>query len=62
MCMRRELMQNIRFDETFNGFHAYDYDISIQSIVAGYTNYTIYDIKIEHFSKGKTDIVYFINI
>ena len=46
MCMRRELMQNIRFDETFNGFHAYDYDISIQSIVAGYTNYTIYDIKI----------------
>ena len=44
MCMRRELMQNIRFDETFNDFH--DYDISIQSIVAGYTNYTIYDIKI----------------
>jgi hypothetical protein len=46
MCMRRELMQNIRFDETFNSFHGYDYDISIQSIVAGYTNYTIYDIKI----------------
>ncbi|MDP4239386.1 MAG: glycosyltransferase [Bacteroidota bacterium] len=62
MCMRQELMRKIHFDEDLKGFHGYDYDISIQSIVAGYTNCVIYDISLEHFSKGKTDIVYFRNL
>lgn len=62
LCMRRELMQKIHFDENLKGFHGYDYDISIQATVAGYINYVIYDIKLEHFSRGKTDVVYFRNL
>jgi hypothetical protein len=62
LCMRKELTLNIRFDEQLKGFHGYDYDISLQSTIAGYTNYVIYDIKVEHFSKGKTDILYFRNL
>jgi hypothetical protein len=62
MCMRKDLMEKIQFDENLNGFHGYDYDITIQSIVAGYKNYVIYDITIEHFSGGRTDILYFRNL
>lgn len=62
MCMKKELTEKIHFDENLSGFHGYDYDISIQSIIAGYINYTVYDISIEHFSKGKTNIIYFRNL
>ena len=62
LCMRRDLTNKIHFDENFKGFHGYDYDITLQSIMAGYTNYVIYDIKTEHFSGGKTDILYFRNL
>jgi len=59
MCMKKELLEIIHFDEQFNGFHGYDFDISIQSTIAGYTNYVLYDIELEHFSLGKTDIDYY---
>ena len=62
MCMKRELMKRIHFDEQFNGFHGYDSDITIQSTLAGYTNYVIYDIQLEHYSLGKTDIDYYKNL
>jgi len=62
MCMRKDLTNKIHFDENLKGFHGYDYDISLQSIMAGYTNYVIYDIKLEHFSGGKTSILYFRNL
>jgi len=62
MCMRKELMQEIHFDESLKGFHGYDYDITLQSVMAGYTNYVIYDIKLEHFSGGRTNILYFRNL
>lgn len=62
MCMKRDLMKVIHFDENFKGFHGYDYDITLQSVVAGYVNYVIYDIKIEHFSGGRTSIEYFRNL
>jgi len=62
LCMRRNITDKIRFDENLEGFHGYDYDISLQATVAGYINYVIYDIKLEHFSKGKTDIHYFRNL
>jgi len=62
LCMRKEITDKIHFDENLKGFHGYDYDISIQSTVAGYINYVIYDMKLEHFSKGKTDILYFRNL
>jgi len=62
LCMRREITNQVKFDEQLTGFHGYDYDISLQSHVAGYTNYVIYDIKLEHASKGKTSILYFRNL
>ena len=62
MCMKRNLMNKIHFDENFNGFHGYDFDISIQATMAGFTNYVINDIDLEHFSRGKTDAVYYRNL
>jgi len=62
LCMKCELMQKIKFDEQFDGFHGYDFDISIQSIVAGYTNYVMYDVDLEHFSHGKPDAHYYRNL
>lgn len=62
LCARRELMQTVSFDESFNGFHIYDLDISIQSHLAGYTNFVIYDVLLEHFSKGNRNKRYFENL
>jgi len=59
MCMNRTFFEKISFDERIGGFHGYDYDISIQSFMAGYTNYVIYDVIVEHFSKGNMDATYF---
>lgn len=53
MCARKALFQKIRFDEeTFSGYHSYDIDICLQARVAGYSNYSVNDILIEHYSKG----------
>ena len=62
MCMRHDLTDKIHFDENLKGFHGYDYDITLQSVMAGFTNYVIYDIILEHSSRGKTDILYFRNL
>jgi glycosyltransferase involved in cell wall biosynthesis len=62
ICMNRTLFNSIKFDEQFSGFHGYDFDISIQSTIAGFTNYVIFDINLEHFSVGKTDDIYYRNL
>lgn len=62
LCMRRDLLKTIRFDEKMPGFHCYDFDITIQSHVAGYSNYVIYDLIIEHLSKGKKGSDYYSNL
>ncbi|MDD4994088.1 MAG: glycosyltransferase [Paludibacter sp.] len=59
LSMRRDIFLKIKFDESLDGFHGYDYDISIQSIVAGYKNYIIYDVLMEHYSEGYKDIRYY---
>ena len=56
---KREVFSKICFDESIGGFHGYDYDISIQSIVAGYYNYVMYDISLEHYSKGNMNATYY---
>lgn len=62
LCMRSDLFKVISFDEKIGGFHGYDFDISIQSTLAGYINYVVYDILLEHFSRGKPDFSYFLNL
>jgi hypothetical protein len=62
LCMRLELFEKIKFDETLGGFHSYDSDISIQSILAGYYNYVIFDVSVEHFSVGNMNGVYYRNL
>jgi len=62
LCMKRELMNSIKFDENFDGFHGYDFDICIQSAVKGLKNYVMYDITLEHFSRGNPDVIYYRNL
>lgn len=62
LCARKELFTKICFDEQFDGFHGYDFDICIQSVVAGYKNYVMYDIDVEHFSRGNPDKKYYSNL
>jgi len=63
ICLPKILFNDIRFDEhTFNGFHAYDLDISMQVNKAGYKVYVINDVMIEHFSLGNFDLNYISSI
>lgn len=53
-CIRKSLFKSISFDETtYNSFHFYDIDISMQIRSAGYKIYAIYDILLEHISAGQ---------
>lgn len=62
LAMRRDIFEKIYFDEQIKGFHGYDIDISLQSVAAGYTNQVIYDISLEHFSKGVRNDLYYRNL
>lgn len=59
LSMRRELSAVLSFDENFTGFHGYDYDLSAQSASAGYKNYVVYDVLLEHFSAGNQNADYY---
>jgi len=52
-CIKKAVFDQVKFDEEhYKGFHYYDVDISLQAHQAGYHVYSIFDILIEHFSKG----------
>ena len=54
-CLRKQLFDEgkLRFDEeTFQGFHLYDSDISMQVNKSGYLIHICSNIIIEHFSEG----------
>lgn len=60
MCIRASLFKTIRFDEdTFDGFHCYDADISMQINMAQYQILVTNQILIEHFGLGVLDESYF---
>lgn len=62
LCAKKSLFQIIRFDDkTFSGFHSYDLDICAQAHQAGFKNYAINDILIEHFSNGHHNKQWVIN-
>jgi len=58
LCTTRKVMESIAFDTQLSGFHAYDFDICIRSASAGYQNYVMYNIDIEHLSRGSMDVNY----
>jgi len=58
LCAKKSVFDTIQFDESLGRFHGYDYDISIQSFIAGFTNIVMYDIELEHFSKGTMNLDY----
>ncbi len=62
LSLRRELFNQIRFDAELSGFHGYDHDICVQSIVAGFNNYVVFDMLIEHFSEGSMNAQYYTNL
>ena len=62
LCMPRRVMEHVAFDTSLGGFHAYDFDICIRSASAGFQNYVMYNIDIEHFSRGKADRLYYRNL
>lgn len=62
LSFRSELFDKIKFDEQLTGFHGYDHDISVQSVTAGYNNYVVFDILLEHFSEGSMNAQYYANL
>lgn len=62
LAMNRTVAEKVRFDETLGGFHGYDLDICLQVTTAGFRNFVVYDIGLEHFSKGNRDQKYFRNL
>jgi GT2 family glycosyltransferase len=60
-CVRKSLFIKIRFDDTtYNGFHYYDMDFSLQIQQTGYKLLSVYDISIQH-SSGKLDTIWLNN-
>lgn len=55
LAASRTLFDEIRFDEKFGGFHAYDFDICMQAVEAGRRNMATNEILIEHYSPGNFD-------
>lgn len=51
-CIKSQCFSQIRFDESFGGFHFYDFDISTQLITAGWKIVTAPGIDILHHSVG----------
>jgi len=62
LCLKRDVMNKLKFDEQIGGFHGYDFDIALQASIASYQNYVIYDIELEHFSRGKFQREYIKNL
>ena len=49
-CMSKRIFSKIRFDEeTYSGFHFYDMDICMQSLMVGYKNVIMREVEIVHY-------------
>jgi len=61
LAMRKDLFQKIHFDDSIPGFHSYDLDICMQAHVAGFRNFVVDDILIEHYSRGNFNTEFYVN-
>ena len=60
MCIRKELFQNIHWDEqTYKGFHMYDMDICMQILMRGMKIQIVDDLWIQHNSYGNWNESFF---
>lgn len=58
MCTRRDVYEKFKFDaHTFSGFHAYDFDFSLQ-VFSAYKVCVVFDILMQHYSVGTPDHTY----
>jgi hypothetical protein len=55
LCCRKEVWEEVRFDERYGGFHFYDLDFSMGVFARGYHNYVTHQVMVEHFSSGHAD-------
>ncbi|WP_073573655.1 glycosyltransferase [Algoriphagus zhangzhouensis] len=60
LAIKKEAFEGFRFDDGLEGFHGYDTDICLQ-VSRKFQNYFIPNIQIEHFSKGKANLVWLLN-
>lgn len=61
-CIKKSLFfSEIRFDETFQGFHYYDMDICLQVLRAGYSCKVTKNVLLKHMSFGAIDNVFLRN-
>lgn len=51
LAMKKNVWQRLKFDESLNGYHFYDLDITLRSS-EHYQNYLVHDIDFLHFSTG----------
>lgn len=59
LCCRKNLFNKISFDEkTYKGFHMYDMDICMQSLVAGYRNVIIRNLDVRHYSHAQFNLAF----
>ena len=57
LCCRKEVAENFKFDEKFEGFYFYDVDFTLR-VSKELKNIVTYDILLKHFSGGKRDKSY----
>lgn len=58
LCCKASCLNRIKFDETLEGFHGYDYDICLQAIENGYKNYVVNSVLLTHNSRGNRNRLY----
>ena len=59
LCGRKNLFEKLSFDEqTYSGFHMYDMDICMQSLVTGYRNVVVRGLDIRHYSHAQFNLAF----
>lgn len=62
LCMSKKFFDSIRFDEElYRGFHFYDMDICVQSIISGYKNVIVRNVEIWHVHSNSQFDYNFVN-
>jgi len=58
LAVRRNVLESVRFDEAFNGFHLYDLDFTFSAYLMGFRLAVDYRIHLLHHSGGRYDRIW----